>query len=199
MVPCPKIVGMVSRFMLFDIKTQLRFLSYLLAPSTASRSKLLLDHCFGHHSLGCEHSISYWQQRWKLISGEFFFFLNYEEVLFILSIFQISTFFAKEVLRPVNVVRPSISLLCSLWAAQGHIASTECVYAIQFLFLLPALRNQSQLLQCRQNQRQLQQCLSSNCREQSLGKRAWGEQDRGPLVWLCWRNEMQSQTGGKLL
>lgn len=194
LVPCLKIVGVVSRFMLFGIKTQLCFLSYLLALSTASRSKLLLDHCFGQYSPCCEHPIFYWQPGRKLISGEFFF--RTIKVLFILSIFQISASFAKEVVRPLN----AISLLCSLWAAQEHnYKHSECAYAIWFLFLLPALSNQSQLLQCRQNQKQLQHCLSSNCGEQSLWKCAWGEQDRGPLVWLRWGNETQPQTEGKLL
>jgi len=54
-----------------------------------------------------------------------------------------------------------------------------------------ALSNQSQLPQCRQHWRQLQHCLSSNCRKQSSWRPAWGEQDRGPSVWLCWGSETQ--------
>ena len=95
---------------------------------------------------------------------------------------------SKEVIRILN----AISLLYSLRAAQGHNYNDPvCAHAIWFLFLLPALSNQFQLLQCRQNRRQLQHCLSSNCRKQSLWRCAWGEQDRGPSLWLCWGNETQ--------
>lgn len=167
MVPCLKIVGTVARFMLFSIKTQLCFLSYLLALNTASRSKLL-DHCFGHRSPYVVNIPSFiGTPGGNSFLGHFFFLAI--KTLSVLSIFQISPSFAKEVVR----ILKAISLLYSLRAAQGHnYHHPECAYAIRFLFLLPALSNQSQLLQCRQNRRQLQHCLSSNCRKQSLWRGA---------------------------
>lgn len=122
----------------------------------------------------------------EIISGAFFFLAI--KMFSVLSILQISPSFAKEVVRILN----AISLLYSLQAAQGHSYNhTKRAYAIWFLFLLPALSSQSQLPQCRQNRRQLQHCLSGNCRKQSFWRRAWGEQDRGPSVWLCWGNATQ--------
>lgn len=109
------------------------------------------------------------------------FFFWTIKVFFILNIFQISISFAKEVVRPLNA-----SLCCAPSEQLGDtITSTEYAYTIPFLFLIPARSNQSQLLQCRQNQRQ-----------QQHWKCAWGEQDRGPLLWLRWGNETQPQTGG---
>lgn len=125
-----------------------------------------------HLSLAPQEQINFW--------GFFFFFLAVK-MLSVLSIFQIPPSFAKEVIRILN----AISLPYSLRTAQGHNYNhPECAYAIWVLFLLPALSNQPQLPQCRQNQRQLQHCLSSDCRKQSLWRRAWGEQDRGPSVQL---------------
>lgn len=160
------------------VSKQLRFLSHLLALNTASRSKLIRP-LFWPQLICCEHSIFHWHPRRRWISGAFFFLAV--KMLSVLSIFQIPPSFAKEVVRILN----AISLLYSLCAAQGHNYShPECAYAIWVLFLLLALSNQLQLPQCRQNQRQLQYCLSSNCREQSLRRHAWGEQDGWPSVWL---------------
>lgn len=67
--------------MLVSIKTQLTFLSYLLALNTASRSRLL-DHCFGHHSPYVVNILSFIETSGEnSFLGLFFFFPSYHDVV----------------------------------------------------------------------------------------------------------------------